>query len=192
MLCQVLGAPQIGISELVNPQHVACWMTTKSSANSASAASMKCAGTGICDNVDAQKESSGIQGKKKSPWSLKRPIYEASSESLREYRVAEFCAYRREGHCCFEILPIYWFLLASKGLRATGTQDYEQYGSRIFSKSRGEIAANTDHLILDKILWWSGEPVLPCTFETWIHSVPYISLSFGHRVIFGARVTLRH
>lgn len=52
--------------------------------------------------------------------------------------MAEFCAYRREGHCCFEILPIYWFLLASKGLRAIGTQDYEQYGSGIQGQNRGE------------------------------------------------------
>ena len=40
------------------------YQVSLASANSASAASMKCAGTGICDNVDAQKESSGIQGKK--------------------------------------------------------------------------------------------------------------------------------
>lgn len=95
------------------------------SASSTSVASMRCAGTRICDNVVAQKEGSRIQGKD-SPWNLKHPIYEASSKSLREYHVAEFCAYWYKGHCCFETLLIYWFLLASKRLQAIRTQDYEQ------------------------------------------------------------------
>ena len=188
MLCQVLGAPQIGISELVNPQHVACWMTTKSSANSASAASMKCAGTGICDNVDAQKESSGIQGKKitlksKAPhlWGFERII-----EGIPCGRI--LCLSARGALLFWDLTHILVSACIQGIASHRNTRLWTVWIENIFKiqgRNRGE------HRPLDL-----GQNtlmvVLPCTFETWIHSVPYISLSIGHRVIFRACVTLRH